>query len=96
MRLFFFFPLVLFAGCNTPPLGFAGVPATQIDVERSTFDVRIKGDKAHALRVNAEFASNLAAVAPRAKIAIEEVSGCQIIPGTLNGDQIFITAALSC
>lgn len=96
MRLFFFLPLILFAGCNTPPLGFAGVSATQIDVERSTFDVRIKGDQAHALRVNAEFAPNFAAVAPRAQMAIEKVSGCQVISGTLRGDQISMTAALSC
>lgn len=88
--------IVLLTGCNTPPLGFAGVDATRISVGQSTFDVRIKGTRAHALRVNMEFAPNLAAVAPRARAAMEQVSGCTLVPGSLMGDQVSITADLDC
>ena len=88
--------LLFLSACNTAPLGFAGVEATRVVVGQSTFDVRVKGTRAHALRVNMEFAPNLAAVAPRAREAIEQASGCRMVPGTLTGDQASMTAELDC
>ena len=88
--------LLMLAGCNTPPLGFAGVAATRVTVEQSTFDVRIKDDRANAIRLNREFAPNLAAVAPRAGQAMMQVSGCDIVPGSMTGDASVVTARLTC
>ncbi|WP_296424832.1 hypothetical protein [Yoonia sp.] len=87
---------IFLGGCNTPPLGFAGIDPVRVEVEQSVFDVRVKDGRAHALRVNSEFAPNLAAVAPRARVAIELASGCQIVDGSLMGDPIFVTADLRC
>ena len=88
---------VLFlAGCNTPPLQFAGIEPTRIEVGQSMFDVRVKNGRAHALRVNRELATSLAAVAPRARAAIEQASGCRVADGSLMGDAVFVTADLLC
>jgi len=88
--------IAVLAGCNTPPLGFAGSTPERVTVGQSTFDVRIKEDRAHALRINREFAPNIAFVAGRASKAIAQVSGCTVVPGSLVGDPIFITADLDC
>lgn len=84
------------AACNTPPLGFAGVDPVRVDIEQSSFDVRVKDGRAHALRVNAEFAPNINFVGPRAARAIEEASGCNVVQGSMAGDAIFFTADLDC
>ena len=60
------------------------------------FDVRVKNGRAHALRVNRELATSLAAVAPRARAAIEQASGCRVADGSLMGDAVFVTADLMC
>ncbi len=84
------------AGCNTPPLGYAGIAPVQVTVGQSTFDVRIKEGQAQAMRTNREFAPNFTYVAPRARTAIMQASGCQIKEGSLVGDAILITADLLC
>lgn len=88
--------VALLGGCNTPPIGFAGTTPTRITIDQSELDVRIKGDRAHALWLNREFAPNIGFVASRAAQAIMHVSGCEIKPGSLAGDPIFITADLDC
>ena len=82
------------AGCNTPSPAFRGIAPTRITVEGSTFDVRIDGNRAEAIRLNPEYAPRLAAVAPRATVAIETVSGCTV--SRLRGDQALILATLKC
>ncbi len=84
------------AGCNTPPIGYAGIDPVQVTVAQSTFDVRIKEGRAQAMRTNREFAPNFNYVAPRARTAIMQASGCQIKEGSLVGDAILITADLAC
>ncbi|MBE0414558.1 hypothetical protein [Yoonia sp.] len=96
MRIYSLLVLGAMAACNTPPVGFAGVEPVRVTVGQSVFDVRVKNTRAHALRVNSEFALNFGAVAPRALIAIKQVSGCQIVDGSLMGDAVFITADLLC
>ncbi len=96
MRLRHTLAMLALAGCNTPPLGFAGVDPVRVQVERSVFDVRVRGDRAHALRLNPEYTNSLAAVAPRARRAIQQASGCRVVEGSVAGDAIFVTAALEC
>ena len=82
------------SACNTPSPGFRGVAPVRISVGQSTFDVRVDGNRAEAIRLNREWAPRLAAVAPRAVPAIEKVSGCTVTK--LGGDQALITARLKC
>lgn len=86
-------PLVL-VGCDTPSIKFRGIDPVRISVGKSTFDVRIDGDRAEAIRINTEWAPRLEAVAPRAVAAIEKVSGCKVTK--LGGDQAMILARLKC
>ena len=82
------------AGCDTPSPAYRGTPATRVDVAGSVFDVRVKGLRAEALRVNARWAPNRETVARGAVAAIEGVSGCEV--AALDGDQAMITARLDC
>ena len=86
--------LLVIAACNTPSPGFRGVAPVRMTVGKSTFDVRVDGNQAEAIRLNREWAPRLEAVAPRAVAAIEKVSGCEV--KKLGGDQALITARLAC
>jgi hypothetical protein len=86
--------LALLAACDTPSPGFRGVEPVRITVGKSTFDIRVDGNRAEAIRLNREWAPRLEAVAPRAVAAIEKVSGC--IVTKLDGDQALMFARLKC
>ena len=85
---------VLVMGCDMPSTAFLGVEAQRITVGQSTFDVRVKNNRAEALRLNSEWAPRLAAVEPRARAAIEKVSGCKV--ARVRGDQAMMVADLQC
>ena len=86
--------LTLLTACDTPTLEFSGVPPNRVVVDGSTFDVRVLGTTAQALRLNMELAPNGRKVFPKAKKAIEQVSGCAA--ETLSGDAALIHADLKC
>lgn len=80
--------------CNTPSPRFAGAPVQRVQIAQSIFDVRIKDRRAEAIRLNSEWAPRLEAVAPRARAAIRQVSGCEV--ARLRGDAAMILADLKC
>lgn len=86
--------LGLLAGCNAPGPDFRGIDPARISVGKSTFDVRVIGNRAQAIRLNPEWAPRRAATAPRGIAAIEVVSGCKV--RTLGGDQAVMVARLEC
>jgi len=86
--------MILAAACNTPSREFRGLEAVQISVAGSTFDIRVRGNRAEAIRINAEYAPRLSGIAPKAFVAIEKVSGCKV--RRLGGDQALIHATLRC
>ncbi len=86
--------VLILAACDTPGPGFRGIDPVRISVGKSTFDVRVNGTRAQAIRLNMEWAPRPAAVAPRAVAAIEQVSGCRVT--RLDGDQAVILAKLDC
>ncbi|UYV37899.1 hypothetical protein N4R57_01950 [Rhodobacteraceae bacterium D3-12] len=81
-------------GCNTPSPAFRGVAPVRVTIGKSTFDVRVDGNRAEAIRLNWEWAPRLEAVAPRAVAATEKVSGCEVRKP--DGDQALILARLKC
>ncbi|MEL6467900.1 MAG: hypothetical protein AAFQ58_23300 [Pseudomonadota bacterium] len=93
MRYCFPFVLLL-AACNTPGPHFRGLPATTVTVEGSTFDVRVNGRLAEALRTNVEYAPRFGPIKHRAQKAMEMVSGCQV--KEVRGDQALATGILDC
>ena len=82
------------AACDTPGREYAGIAPQRVRVAQSVFDVRVDGDTAQAIRVNTEWAPRPQAVMPRALIAIEKASGCQV--KRMDGDQVIIEAKLDC
>ena len=86
--------LVALVGCNAPGPEFRHVAATRISIDQSIFDVRVAGTRAQAIRLNAEPAPRLVAVAPRGVVAIEKVSGCRV--RRLEGDAAVMQAWLDC
>ena len=94
MRWVFFCCIFVLAACNTPSPGYRGVAPVRVDLGGSTFEIRVKGRRAEAMRINAEWAMRLASVGPRAIWAIEAVSGCKV--DRLTGDQALMEATLDC
>ncbi len=94
IRYFLPLTMLLCSACNTPGPGFRGIEATRITVGGSTFDVRVDGPRAEAIRLNTQWAPRLRAVAPQGVAAIERVSGCRV--RKLDGDAALMTARLDC
>jgi hypothetical protein len=93
MRVIYALPLLLMA-CNTPSREFRDVVAQRVTVDGSSFDVRLRGTKAEAIRVNVQYAPRFGPIEGRAARAMELVSGCAV--RTLTGDQAHAFADLSC
>lgn len=91
--------LLALAACDSPsPLSpFAGVPPTRLQVDGSTFSVRVAGDRAQAVRTDFDLTVGRGRhILPRAGIAMERASGCRVIDGSLRGDAALIEARLTC
>ncbi|KIN65301.1 putative lipoprotein [Sulfitobacter noctilucae] len=81
-------------GCNMPSPAFRGAAATRVKVEGSTFDVRIKGLRAEAIRINPEYAPRFGPIRYRAALAMQLVSGCDVL--SVSGDQAQAFGRLKC
>ena len=82
------------AACNTPSLEFRGIDPVTVIVDGSTFDVRVKGQRAQAIRTNTQYAPRMGPIGARASAAIEKASGCEVTQ--IGGDQALISAVLNC
>ena len=80
--------------CNTPSPYFQGLTAQRVTVEGSTFDVRVRGRLAEAIRVNPQYAPRLGPIEGRAAVAMQLVSGCEV--SKVTGDQALLLGQLDC
>lgn len=80
--------------CNTPTLPFRGIAPVRVTIDGSTFDVRVRGDLAEAIRVNAQYAPRLGPIEDRAARAMAQVSGCRV--KRVTGDQALLLGQLDC
>lgn len=85
---------VVLAACNTPGPQFRGAPATRITVQGSTFDVRVRDNRAEAIRVNMQYAPRFGPIQARAGGAMATVSGCKVVE--VSGDQAQAFGRLDC
>lgn len=92
-KIFILLSLVLF-GCNTAGPHFRGLPATTVTVDGSTFDVRVRGELAEAIRTNVQYAPRFGPIEARAGRAMAMVSGCEV--KEVRGDQAQATGILRC
>lgn len=82
------------AACDTAGPHFRGLPATTVTVDGSTFDVRVRGELAEAIRTNSEYAPRFGPIQVRAGQAMAMVSGCEVTQ--VRGDQAQATGILKC
>ncbi|WP_299689557.1 hypothetical protein [uncultured Tateyamaria sp.] len=86
--------LCLLAACNTAGPHFRGLPVTTVTIDGSTFDVRVNGRLAEAIRTNMQYAPRFGPIQSRAGRAMEMVSGCSV--KEVRGDQAQATGILDC
>lgn len=84
----------LAGACGAPGGDFASAPVQRLHLGGGTFDIRVKGRRAEAIRVNPQWAPNLSAVGVPAVLAIERASGCRV--DRLTGDAARMEARLDC
>jgi hypothetical protein len=94
IRLRLLIQVLALAGCNMPSAEFRGQPATRVTVHGSTFDVRVKGKRAEAVRINPEYAPRFGPIRERAGVAMAAVSGCKVL--SVTGDQAQAFGRLNC
>ncbi|WP_420557009.1 hypothetical protein [Roseovarius sp.] len=94
MRPLLLILLSALTACDTASPDFAGVAPVRIEAGASVFDIRVKGRRAEAVRLNAQPAFRLSSVGVPAVLAIEAVSGCRV--DRLTGDQAMMRATLDC
>lgn len=82
------------AACDAAGPHFRGLEATTVTVDGSTFDVRVRGELAEAIRTNAEYAPRFGPIRARAGRAMAMVSGCEV--KEVRGDQAQVTGILRC
>ncbi len=86
--------LTALTACNTPSPAFRGLPPTRVTVDGSTFDVRVREDRAEAIRINPEYAPRFGPIRTRAAAAMAQVSGCDV--KAVGGDQALAVGILDC
>jgi hypothetical protein len=91
----FLLPL-LPAACASRAPAMMGVEAAQVTIAIATFTVRVRGNRAEAIRTNMMAFPTIGEVYPSASAAMEQASGCRVIEDSLRGDQAVMRADLAC
>ena len=84
------------SGCDSPHPTFMSVEKQVIQVQGSTFHIRVKENKVHAIRTNFERIPKTGDTFSKAVIAIEQASECKVVPGSMRGDPAVMMAKLDC
>ncbi|MCR8724825.1 hypothetical protein [Frigidibacter sp. ROC022] len=96
-RLIRLLPLALLLNaCDSPSPAVARWDRATIRAGGMTFGVHWNGRRAEAYRTSKHLYPHLSEVMANAVVAIEQVSGCRVRPGSLGGDAAIVTAALVC
>jgi len=84
----------LMAACDTAKPGFYGIDPVSVTIDGTDFDVRQNGERAFAVRTNAQALPRRADILSKAAMAMERVTGCEV--DTLTGDTSQAEAVLDC
>lgn len=93
MRLALFL-LCALAACNAAGPHFRSLPATQVTIDGTVFDVRVRENLAEAIRLNSQYAPRFGPLQTYAGLAMAEVSGCDVLE--VRGDAAQATGILDC
>ncbi len=87
---------LLLAACDSPHPEFMGIRPKVITIAGSTFAVRIRGEKAEAIRTSREMVPKIGEIFPKAAAAIEIASGCPVVANSMKGDAAYMRARIDC
>lgn len=90
------FTLVFLASCDSPSPYFMSGEQTEVVIDGSRFSVHRQGSLVEVYRMSMEWRPRLSVVLARARLAIEQVTGCPVREGSLQGDHALIRAQLDC
>ncbi len=96
MRYLFLTLAMACAACDSPSITMAGATKTVVQVEQSTFSVYQLGDRVEVIRTNIEYGRDAKGIMARAIAAIPLATGCEVVPGSLDGDPALLTAKVHC
>jgi hypothetical protein len=88
--------VICLCGCNSPSPWLAGGTNQQVVLDGVTISVWQKGDQAEAIRMGHAPRRDQPRLRPLMVRAIEQVTGCTLRPGTLDGDTGVLRAAVDC
>ncbi|MGH1367862.1 MAG: hypothetical protein ACRBCL_04540 [Maritimibacter sp.] len=71
-------------------------PRLEATVGGSTFAIYVLGDQVEALRISPQGRPRLNLILSNGKIAVEQVTGCKVVPNSLKGDHAIFTAEIDC
>ncbi|MCK0140394.1 hypothetical protein [Aliiroseovarius sp. F47248L] len=98
-----FYPAILAAGllvaaCDNPSPQFmsADTSVKRETVEGSTFSIHRRENWVEVYRTSFEALPRIPVVLARAKTAIEQATGCNVVEGSLSGDQAIQRAEIDC
>lgn len=88
--------LACVAACDSPSPSMWGAEATRHTVDGATFSVRVRDDRAEAIRIGWDGRIRRAPMVARGGAAIEAASGCRVDRRSLRGDTNIVSARLIC
>ncbi len=89
---------LLVAACDSPSPQFmsSDTSVKKVTVEGSTFSIHRRENWVEVYRTSFEALPRIPVILSRAKIAIEQATGCQVVEGSLSGDQAIQRAEIDC
>lgn len=95
-RIFTFVCLLALFGCGTPHPAFFDSDKHVVEIEGSRFVIYEKHEAVEVYRTSFEYLPPLARIHARARVAIRQATGCNVVEGSLKGDQALMRALLDC
>jgi len=84
------------AGCFAPGITFQSPPPVRVDQDGYSFDLHFNGQQVRAVRVNRGRPSSRLHFQAAFARAVEAGLGCEILPSTVSGDLVLLTAETVC
>lgn len=90
--------MTFIAACDSPSPQFmsADTSVRKVTVEGSTFSVHRRENWVEVYRTSFEALPRIPVILARAKIAIEQATNCNVVEGSLSGDQAIQRAEIDC
>ena len=92
----YIFVSFLISGCASP--AFLNQPTRDVNIADSTFRVYMRSgtSEVEAHRISFEMLPSRVLTYARAHTAITQATGCQVVDGSLEGDQAIVRASVDC